>query len=87
MNTIYAIASAIAALAGIVLWLLKNYYSLAANIAKLEKERDTIDKKLEQAIYAGNGNLIGKLHAERMRVSKELRILYARRSKSYFYRA
>jgi len=70
------ILSLIVVVSGIVLWLLKNHYSKTARIDKLEKERDTVNAKLEQAVYAGRGDLVNKLQRQRLQISKELNRLY-----------
>jgi len=51
---------------------------LEKQLEKLEKKKDEIDKKLEQAIYAGRGDLIRKLSADRRQLSKQISRVRAR---------
>ena len=77
---------AIGSIGGIALWFLRHYTGLSARIEKWEKKREQCDKKLEQAVYAGRGDLVNKLRNERLQISKELNRLYSRQRKSIFYR-
>jgi len=86
MSTLQLILIVIAILGGIVLCFLRRYVSLSARIEKWGKERDEVDKKLKQAVLAGNGDLVNKLNAERLSISKALDRLYSRRRKSILYR-
>ena len=79
------LASLAVAIIGAIMWYLKNYHSLPARIAKLEKERDEKNKQYIDAIRRRD-TVQYSLLTERNRLSTEIGSLRQQQRKSILSR-